>query len=178
MPALRPSLRRSVRLRKSCKRMSSTMIPPENTGGNPSPPSVNKANPHSTGSNLNVMAAVSPPQFLPPTSKKSASQSKRGWKSAQNPTDESRVVYWERYPHLTKKLLSWLWDNLADCAVLFNERKDSNTQGSSAKPHGRHKKDINAVIARVIFHQDIVYGAVYNNGPEKFVSVVGSHLAT
>ncbi|KAL4077981.1 hypothetical protein J3A83DRAFT_4186232 [Scleroderma citrinum] len=56
-------------------------------------------------------------------------------KNAQGSSNESQGVYWECYPHLTEKLLSWLWDNLADHVVLFNEKKDTNTQGTSAKPH-------------------------------------------
>ncbi|KAL4079461.1 hypothetical protein J3A83DRAFT_4185478 [Scleroderma citrinum] len=65
-----------------------------------------------------------------------------------------------------EKLLSWLWDNPADHAVLFNEKKDTNTQGTSAKPHGWCKKDISTVITHIVFHNDVVYGEIYAKSAE------------
>jgi len=71
--------------------------------------------------------------------------------------------------------LSWLSQNPADCAVLFNKKRDPNAQ-DSAKPHARRKKEIHVVIAKVVFTQDIYYGEVYASQPAKFASAVGSHL--
>ncbi|KAL4071384.1 hypothetical protein V8B97DRAFT_1871096 [Scleroderma yunnanense] len=127
MPPLHPSLQCSVCLRgKFHKGLSSAMITPVDAGGNLPLFSANKPNPHLTGFNPDVMAAV-PPQPLPPTVRKAASQPKCTQKNAQGPSNESQGVYWECYPHLTEKLLSWFWDNPADYVVLFNEKKDTNT---------------------------------------------------
>ena len=178
MPALRPSLRRSTRLRGKChKRMSelATTVP-ANTGRNPPLFPANILNPPLTGAKRDVRTTVPPPQ--PPPAPKPASQPKRSRKSAQNSSDDSQGVYWERYPYLTEKLLSWLWDNPADRAVLFNEMRDPNTQQVGSKPHGKRKKDINAAIALYIFQQDAIYGQMYANCAEKFTLAVGSRLAT
>ncbi|KAL4070235.1 hypothetical protein V8B97DRAFT_2024224 [Scleroderma yunnanense] len=137
--------------------MSSATITFVDAGGNLPLFPANKPNPHSTGFNPDVMAALHPSPSMPE-------------KNAQGSSNESQGVYWECYPHLTEKLLSWLWDNLADHVVLFNEKKDTNTQGTSAKPHGQCKKDINAVIAHIVFHDDVVYGEIYANSAEKFTS--------
>jgi len=71
--------------------------------------------------------------------------------------------------------LSWLSQNPADCAVLFNKKRDPNAQ-DSAKPHAQRKKEIHVVIAKVVFTQDIYYGEVYASQPAKFASAVGSRL--
>ncbi|KAI6003451.1 hypothetical protein F5J12DRAFT_783522 [Pisolithus orientalis] len=88
-----------------------------------------------------------------------------------------KTLYWERYSHLTRELLTWLWENPADCAILFNERRDQSALGN-ARPHACRKKEINAVITQVIFSKDLVYGAVYVTQTERFASAVGSHLAS
>ncbi|KAI6027152.1 hypothetical protein EDC04DRAFT_2605914 [Pisolithus marmoratus] len=54
-----------------------------------------------------------------------------------------------------------------DHAVLFNETIDQNTQG---KPHSQRKKEINAVIADAIFHEDRQYGESYASQPARFKS--------
>ncbi|KIK14783.1 hypothetical protein PISMIDRAFT_17056, partial [Pisolithus microcarpus 441] len=72
-------------------------------------------------------------------------------------------------------LLSWILQHPADHAVLFNETIDQNVQG---KPHSQRKKEINAVIANAIFHEDKQYGESYASHPARFASAVASRLVT
>ncbi|KIN96524.1 hypothetical protein M404DRAFT_105014, partial [Pisolithus tinctorius Marx 270] len=77
---------------------------------------------------------------------------------------------WERYPHLTSTLLSWLLQHPADRAVLFSSAKQRSAQEGSAslgKPHGRTKKEIHAVVAKVLFANDPEYCSGYEMQPEK-----------
>ncbi|KAI6009597.1 hypothetical protein F5J12DRAFT_782105 [Pisolithus orientalis] len=87
-----------------------------------------------------------------------------------------KTIYWERYTHLTRELLAWLWDNPADHAILFNKKRDQSALGN-ARSHAHHKKEINGVITEVIFSKDLIYGTVYATQTERFASAVGSHLA-
>ena len=75
-----------------------------------------------------------------------------------------------------KKLLSWLAENPADRAILFNESRASDVQGSAAKPQARCKQEIKAVIASIVFGQDTQYGELYAKQPGKFAIAVGKHL--
>ncbi|KIK18701.1 hypothetical protein PISMIDRAFT_46190, partial [Pisolithus microcarpus 441] len=77
----------------------------------------------------------------------------------------SEGVQWEQLPYLTEKLLSWLLENPANRAILFNEKKDQAGQGNAAKPHARRKKDIHTVIANFLFSSDMKYGDKYAANP-------------
>ena len=104
-------------------------------------------------------------------------QPKHTGKRGQEATDDSiSGVYWERQPHLTKKLLSWLTENPADRVILFNESRSSDGEGSAAKPQARHKQEIKAVIAGVVFGQDTKYGELYAKQLGKFAIAVGKRL--
>ncbi|KAI6033244.1 hypothetical protein F5J12DRAFT_888167 [Pisolithus orientalis] len=119
-----------------------------------------------------VASARNPPPLSVPQPSPNAVSSKPKLRASGGET-----IYWERYTHLTRELLTWLWENPADDAILFNERRDQSALGN-ARPHACHKKDINAVITQVIFSKDLVYGAVYVTQTERFASAVGSHLAS
>lgn len=179
MPPLRPSpRRRSVRLQAQSKVLG--MNPFSANRGDPQSSSISQTNPAAPPkAKAKARAAASHPTPAPPAIK---SQVKRTRKRAQENNEGSSApssvtVYWERYPYLTEKLLSWLWDNPADRAILFNEKRDQHTKGT-AKAHGRTKKDINAIIAEIIFRQDLIYGELYATQPGKFGSVVSGCLAT
>ncbi|KAI6046544.1 hypothetical protein EDC04DRAFT_2597986 [Pisolithus marmoratus] len=103
------------------------------------------------------------------------SQAKHTRKCHQESQDGSgsEAIHWEPYPQLMRDLLAWILQHPADCAVLFNETIDQNTQG---KPHSWRKKEINAVIADAIFHEDRQYGESYASQPARFASAVASHL--
>jgi hypothetical protein len=60
---------------------------------------------------------------------------KAGTSKSKLRASANEAVYWEQYPHLTKILLSWLWDNPAVHAILFNEKRDQDVQGGTRKPH-------------------------------------------
>ena len=135
MPPLRPGLRCSAHLQaKSPLIVLSTMIPSTGVRGNPQVPSTAAPIPNTAASNPNVnQAAAHPhPMLIAPSVKP---QPKRTGKRGQEATDDLiSGVYWERQPHLMKKLLSWLAENPADWAILFNESRSSDGQGSAAKP--------------------------------------------
>ncbi|KAI6009056.1 hypothetical protein EDC04DRAFT_2610774 [Pisolithus marmoratus] len=116
-------------------------------------------------------------QLLPPTA--STSQAKHtGGKCIQDLSGGSEAVQWEWLPHLTDKLLSWLLDNPADHAILFNEKKDQTGQGDTMKPHAQRKRDIHRVIAHIIFANDIKYGEKYATNPGKFTTAVSGCLTS
>ena len=93
-------------------------------------------------------------------------------KCAQESSEESKSgIYWERCPHLTTALLSWLLDHPDDCAILFNE-----TKGGTTKSQAREKNKIKTTIASVVFKEDNIYGEAYSQHPERFVITVNSHL--
>ncbi|KAI6008244.1 hypothetical protein F5J12DRAFT_782444 [Pisolithus orientalis] len=120
---------------------------------------------------LLLVQEIPPPLSIPQPSPNAVSSKPKQRASG------GETIYWERYTHLTRELLTWLWENPADHAILFNKRRDQSALGN-ARPHAHCKKAINAVIAQVIFSKDLVYGAVYVTQTERFASVVGSHLAS
>jgi len=176
MPPLRPGLRRSARLQaKSPFIIVSTMIPSTGVRGNPQVPSTaTTLIPSTAASNPKAKQATVAPAHptvpIPP--------SKRTGKRVQEATDDSiSGIYWERQPHLTKKLLSWLAEHPLDRAILFNESKVPDVQGSAAKPQARRKQEIKAIIASAVFGQDTKYGEAYARQPGKFTIAVGKRLA-
>ncbi|KAI6008901.1 hypothetical protein F5J12DRAFT_782309 [Pisolithus orientalis] len=60
----------------------------------------------------------------------------------------------------------------------IQQEERSECPGKCKAPCLPAKKEINAVIAQVIFSKDLVYGAVYATQTERFASAVGSHLAS
>ncbi|KAI6094745.1 hypothetical protein F5141DRAFT_1069122 [Pisolithus sp. B1] len=136
--------------------MASDAPPSMGGNGDPQPPFISQSHVAIAVSKSNPKALVAHPVH----STASASQVKRIGKRAQDPLAGSEGVQWERLPYLTEKLLSWLLNNPADRAILFNEGKDQDTQGNAAKPHAR----------------DLKYGDKYAVNPGKFASAVNTHL--
>ena len=69
----------------------------------------------------------------------------------------------------TSKMVGWLVDHPADCIVLFSEDKGAARLQNRA--HGT-KQEIYNVIARVVFEDDVKYGAHYPGAPHKFRDAV------
>ncbi|KIN96538.1 hypothetical protein M404DRAFT_33141 [Pisolithus tinctorius Marx 270] len=159
--------------------MASTppQIPARNAGSNPPFPSQVISPPQNT---------ISTSQRGKPKTRGSKSQATGSHKQMTTtlggPPQESReTIFWERYPHLTSTLLSWLLQHPADRAVLFSSAKQQSAQEGSAslrKPHGRTKKEIHAVVAKVLFANDPEYCSGYEMQPEKFNTSVYARLAT
>ncbi|KAF9230970.1 hypothetical protein BU15DRAFT_68731 [Melanogaster broomeanus] len=61
-------------------------------------------------------------------------------------------------------LMEYLLIHLVDCHVLFNDKHTGNTKKSS----GHTKKDIQAVITKIIFEHDSAYAEAYQATPDKF----------
>ncbi|KIK15534.1 hypothetical protein PISMIDRAFT_16457 [Pisolithus microcarpus 441] len=132
MPPLRLSIRHSARLRAQSKIVMASDAPCSMGGnGDPQPLIPSRSHEATTAFNSNPQAPAALPS--PPTG--STSQAKRMGKRAQDPSAGSEGVQWEQLPYLTEKLLSWLLDNPADHAILFNKKKDQVAQGNTVKPH-------------------------------------------
>ncbi|KAI6124916.1 hypothetical protein EV401DRAFT_1886196 [Pisolithus croceorrhizus] len=154
--------------------MASDAPPSTGGNGNPQPPFISRSHVAVAVSKSNPTAPVAHPVH----STASASQAKHIGKCAQDPSAGSEGVQWEQLPYLMEKLLLWLLNNPADCAILFNERKDQDTQGNTAKPHAQRQKDIHAVIANFLFSSNLKYGDKYAANPGKFASAVNAHLTS
>ena len=137
MPPLRPNLQHSTRMQaRFAAIMSSAMVPFAASTGNPQPSSASQSTPKAATSKSKLRASA------------------------------NKAVYWEKHPHLTKTLLSWLWDHLADRAILFNEKRDQDAGGNTGKPQARHKKEINVIITAAVFSHDRTYGETYIAHPQ------------
>ncbi|KAI6046869.1 hypothetical protein EDC04DRAFT_2887356 [Pisolithus marmoratus] len=172
MPPLRQDLRRSARLQVKPR---IAMLPSGGGRGYPQYSFVPQPDLRMATSKPRTRTTAAPPMeptSHPPTVR---SQAKQARKHHQEPQEGSgsEAIHWEPYPQLTRDLLSWILRHPADHAVLFNETMDQNIQG---KPHSRRKKDINAIIADAIFHQDRQYGESYASHPAKFALAVASRL--
>ncbi|KAF9236800.1 hypothetical protein BU15DRAFT_76633 [Melanogaster broomeanus] len=89
--------------------------------------------------------------------------------------------YWEHVPARTDCLLDYLLKHPADCHVLFHDKHTGTSTSvlpSDARPSGRSKKDVQAVIAKYVFEHDSVYGEAYKANPDKFQVCVGNRLGT
>jgi hypothetical protein len=90
-------------------------------------------------------------------------------------------VYWEHVPARTDNLLDYLLKHPADCNILFHDKHTGTSAPalpSDARPSGRSKKDVQAVIAKYIFEHDSVYSEAYKADPDKFQVCVGNRLGT
>ncbi|KAF9232618.1 hypothetical protein BU15DRAFT_81024 [Melanogaster broomeanus] len=90
-------------------------------------------------------------------------------------------VYWEHVPARTDRLLDYLLKHPADYHVLFHDKHTGTSTSalpSDARPSGRSKKDVQAVIAKYVFKHDAVYGEAYKADPDKFQVCVGNRLGT
>ena len=97
--------------------------------------------------------------------------------AGQASSSPAEPIYWERFPHLTDSLLSWLLSHPADRTILFYDRRATQESGPpQEKASGRHKKDIHAAIAQHLFSEDVVYSRTYASGPDRFASAVQSRL--
>ncbi|KAF9232943.1 hypothetical protein BU15DRAFT_80663 [Melanogaster broomeanus] len=187
MPPLHPHLRRSARLQQTLSNqlqvysMASTGSRPRSTRGggrgskNSNPPraTANPPNPGPSASGSKAKTAPAKARALPPlqeTHLPSSSQAK-GFQ-----------VYWDHVPARTDTLVEYLLTHPADCHVLFNDKNTGNTtskpQEIVEKPSGRTKKDIQAVIAKIIFEHDSAYAEAYQATPDKFQVCVGNRLTT
>ena len=168
MPALHPSARRSTRLAAKSQSIfrAPTMIPSTGFGVNNQVPF--RFPPPRNSVPYPQQSIPSPAQPIPPGNK----PQKRIKKSARELSEESKSgIYWERRPHLTTALLSWLLDDPDDCAILFNE-----TKGGTTKSQAREKNKIKTTIASVVFKEDDIYGEAYSQHPERFVIAVNNRL--
>ena len=89
---------------------------------------------------------------------------KRGGKTATegaaHPVATAEAAYpdarfqigWQNYPDRTDKLVEWLVQHPADCAVLFNGNLDG-----LGTPSGKTKQEVNAAIAQLIFGKEEKY---------------------
>ncbi|KAF8833047.1 hypothetical protein BDN67DRAFT_986288 [Paxillus ammoniavirescens] len=72
----------------------------------------------------------------------------------------------------TNTLVEYLLIHPADCHILFSDKNTGNLtpqpQTTTTKPSGHTKKDIQAVVAKVIFEGDMSYGEGYHKIPDKF----------
>ena len=168
MPALRPSARRSTRLAAKSQSIfkASTMIPSTGFGANNQAPF--RFPPPRIPVSYPQQAMPPPAQPIPPSNK----PQKRTKKRTQESNEESKSgIYWERRPHLTANLLSWLLNHPEDRAILFNESK-----GGTTKSQAREKNRIKAIIASVVFKEDDTYKEAYSQHPERFAVAVNSRL--
>ena len=168
MPALRPSARRSTRLAAKSRSIfkASTMIPSTGFGANNQAPF--RFPPPRIPVSYPQQAMPPPAQPIPPSNK----PQKRTKKCTQESNEESKSgIYWERRPHLTANLLSWLLNHPEDRTILFNESK-----GGTTKSQAREKNRIKAIIASVVFKEDDTYREAYSQHPERFAVAVNSRL--
>ncbi|KAI6124677.1 hypothetical protein EV401DRAFT_2068717 [Pisolithus croceorrhizus] len=152
--------------------MPSDVSPSTGGNSNPNPPFLSRSNKAIAlpEAESNAPAAQpSQPTCLAP-------QVKCMGKCAQDPSAKSEGVQWKQLPYLTEKLLSWLLENPADHAILFNEKKDQTGQGNTAKPHAQQKKDIHVIIANFLFNSNLKYGDKYAANPSKFTSAMSTCL--
>jgi len=141
----------------------------------------NPTNPSHTGSQgrRGKKKATTKGTQNPPNLKKSTTQVRNAGQPKQDTSSTVDSVYWERYPHLTERLLSWLISHPSDRVILFYDRR-ATQEGTplQEKPSGCHKKDVHTVLAREIFSGDPVYGRTYASQPDKFATAVQSRLLT
>ncbi|KAI6096264.1 hypothetical protein EDD16DRAFT_1528132, partial [Pisolithus croceorrhizus] len=172
MPPLRRDLQRSAHLQLKSKLV---MLPSGGSRGYPQYSFVPQSNSQMAPSKLKTRTTLGPPMEPVSHPSPARSQAKHPRKRHQESQEGSgsEAIHWEPYPQLTRDLLAWILQHPADHAVLFNETMDQNVQG---KPHSWRKKEINAVIADAIFHEDGQYGASYASQPARFALAVASRL--
>lgn len=79
----------------------------------------------------------------------------------------------------TDKLIDWLLNHPANCRILFSDKNASDLPPLPAeRPLGHNKKDVQGIIAQVVFVDDAVYKIMYAANPVKFQISVGNQINT
>ncbi|KAI9568418.1 hypothetical protein HD554DRAFT_2038961 [Boletus coccyginus] len=73
-------------------------------------------------------------------------------------------------------LVAWLKSHTADCNVLFSQNK-VNCPENLEKPSGKDKTTICAVLAQLIFSQDLEWQDQFAAMPKKFTMSVTNHIS-
>ncbi|KAG2131039.1 hypothetical protein DEU56DRAFT_914570 [Suillus clintonianus] len=152
MPALRPRLRRSARL-QTLSQSQKTNIP------------------HFKDCRKSME------QPAPATRGKGRRGKGRGTNTTPHDSSPS-IVSWQIVPLRTNRLINFLVEHPADCAILFPaESKRSTDHGADLGcASGKDKGDIQGVIAQFVFHDDTVYAHWYATNPVKFRDSVANHI--
>ncbi|KIM56460.1 hypothetical protein SCLCIDRAFT_29595 [Scleroderma citrinum Foug A] len=86
-------------------------------------------------------------------------------------------VIWN--PIHTDKLVDWLLNHHANCRILFSDKNASDLPPLPAeRPLGHNKKDVQGIIAQVVFVDDAIYKIMYAANPVKFQISVGNQINT
>lgn len=81
--------------------------------------------------------------------------------------DTRSQIGWQNHPARTDKLVEWLVQHPADCAILFNGKLDD-----LGPPSGKNKQEVNAAIAQSIFGHEEKYAT----HPDKYRDLVMSRI--
>lgn len=76
-------------------------------------------------------------------------------------------IGWQNYPARTDKLVEWLVQHPADCAILFNGKPDG-----LGPPSGKNKQEVHTAIARSIFGDE----EKYTTYPDKYRESVANRI--
>ncbi|KAH7917127.1 hypothetical protein BV22DRAFT_1135672 [Leucogyrophana mollusca] len=87
-------------------------------------------------------------------------------------------IQWASNPGLTNKLVSWLHVHPGDFSILFIDTsgKKAKELPDDQKPSGASENSILTIVARHIFEDNVIYGDLYTEHPQKFTDSLDSHL--
>ncbi|KAF9230946.1 hypothetical protein BU15DRAFT_82987 [Melanogaster broomeanus] len=177
MSAIRPSLRRSARLQANAK--SPMARPATSKGKGKALPATWDSSPALKLKNKTTVLTNQGATSTATSTKNQTIDAHTTGPEAVTPANEP--ITWECHPHLTENLISWLLSHPADHVILFYDKKDCIAQGGTgtqSKPSGNMKKLVQAAIAKKLFENDPIYGALYASHQDKFAVAVQSRLAT